>query len=344
MKCFGAVSATLEPRRGRVKVCVYGAGAVGGHIAVRLAAAGAEVSTIARGAHGQAIRERGLTLLRGDESLHATLHCVEDPSALPRQDVVIVAVKGPGLPAVAAKLAPLVDAQTRVVFAMNGIPWWFGNGGSIVMPGALVETLDPGRRLRDSLLPEQVVGCAVYSSNIVVEPGVIRNGTPQRNRMILGKPDGSSDPRLDAFAELVKSTGILCEITPDIRATLWNKMLLIVSGSPICTLTGLTFGDIVATPDLRALMAAMMREAAALGRVLGFESSDDVDERLDFYKGNALKPSMLQDLEAGRTLELANGISAFRAIAKTLEFPVPALDVVGALVVGLARARGLAES
>jgi 2-dehydropantoate 2-reductase len=327
-----------------MKICVYGAGAVGGHIAARLAAAGAEVSAIARGRHGQAIRERGLTLLRGDDRLHVTLRCVEDPIELGRQDVVVITVKGPGLPAVAAKLPSLIDAHTRVVFAMNGIPWWFANGAKVVMPKALVETLDPDHRLRDMLRPEQIVGCAVYSSNSVVEPGVIRNASPQRNRMILGKPDGGTDATLDAFAALVKTTGIDSEITPDIRKVLWNKMLLIVSGSPISTLTGATFGEIVATPDLRALMAVMMREAAAIGRALGFDSADDVDERMDYYKGTTLKPSMLQDLEAHRTLELDNGITAFRAIAKELSVPAPALDVVGALVAALATARGLADS
>ena len=327
-----------------MKVCVYGAGAVGGHIAARLAAAGADVTAIARGPHGQAIRARGLTLLRGDDRLVAPVRCVEDPAGLPPQDVVVVAVKGPGLPAVAAKLPSLLHAHTRVVFAMNGSPWWVGDGAAVVMPPALVETLDPGRRLRDTLSPAQIVGCAVYSSNEVIEPGVIRNSTPQRNRMLLGKPDGQSDAALDAFAALAKQSGYGCEIVPDIRATLWNKMLLIVSGSPISTLTGAPFGVIVETPDLRALMTAMMREAAALGRRLGFEADDDIDARLDFYKGkNALKPSMLQDLEAGRTLELNNGITAFRAIAAGIGFPVPALDAVGTLVVGLARSRGLAE-
>ena len=326
-----------------MRVCVYGAGAVGGHIAARLASVGADVTAIARGPHGQAIRERGLTLLRGDDHLVASMRCVESPDGLPPQDVVVIAVKGPGLAAVASKLGPLLHDGSRVVFAMNGIPWWFGDGGAVVMPAALVDTLDPGRRLRDTLRREQIVGCAVYSSNEVIEPGVIRNSTPQRNRMLLGKPDGTTDAMLDAFAALGRTSGFTCEITPDIRKVLWNKMLLIVSGSPIATLTGAPFGTIVETPELRALMTTMMREAAELGRRLGFEAADDVDERLDFYRGNPLKPSMLQDLEAGRTLELNNGITAFRAIAKEIGFAVPALDAVGALVVGLAKARGLAE-
>src|SRR5688572_15417775 len=147
-----------------MKVCVYGAGAVGGHIAARLASVGADVTAIARGPHGQAIRERGLTLLRGDDRLVASMRCVEMPDGLPLQDVVVIAVKGPGLPAVASKLGPLLHDESRVVFAMNGIPWWFGDGGAVLMPAALVDTLDPGRRLRDTLRREQIVGCAVYSS------------------------------------------------------------------------------------------------------------------------------------------------------------------------------------
>ncbi|MBP8294597.1 MAG: 2-dehydropantoate 2-reductase [Burkholderiales bacterium] len=322
-----------------MRVCVYGAGAVGGHLAARLAAAGTDVSAIARGPHGQAIRERGLVLLRGDERLCVRPRCVEDPAALPPQDIVIVAVKGPGLPAVAARLPSLLGAHTRVVFAMNGIPWWFGNGGSIVLPPQLVEQLDPGRQLRDALHPDQIVGCVVYSSNVVIEPGVIRNMTPQRNRMLLGRPDGGSDALLEDFAALLAHAGYDCAIAPDIRQLLWHKMLLIVSGSPISTLTGQTFGGIVGTPELRALMATLMREAGELGGALGFAVEDDIDQRLDFYLGSALKPSMLQDLEAGRALEIDNGISAFRAIAAALRFPVPALDVVGTLLAGLAAAR-----
>jgi 2-dehydropantoate 2-reductase len=200
---------------------------VGGHLAARLAAAGTDVSAIARGPHGQAIRERGLVLLRGDERLCVRPRCVEDPrtAAAGHRDR---RRQGTGLPRRRRALAVAAGAHTRVVFAMNGIPWWFGNGGSIVLPPQLVEQLDPGRQLRDALHPDQIVGCVVYSSNVVIEPGVIRNMTPQRNRMLLGRPDGGSDALLEDFAALLAHAGIRLRDSARHPQLLWHKMLLIV--------------------------------------------------------------------------------------------------------------------
>jgi 2-dehydropantoate 2-reductase len=315
-----------------MKVCVYGAGAVGGHIAARLAVIGAEVTVVARGPHGAAIRRDGLTLRFGDDAVTVRPTCVEDPSALPPQDVVVVTVKGPALASIAPKLAPLLAPGARVVFAMNGIPWWFGEGFTVALPAPLRERLDPGGHLALALGSAEVVGCAIYSGNAIERPGVVRNTTPQRNRMILGRPDGAPDARIDAFAALAARAGLQAEVTTDIRRALWIKMQLIVAASPISALTGCTLGDLVADPKLRRLAITAMRETRTLGAALGFEIAADEEARIDHYRGVAIKPSMLQDVEAARPLEVDNGILAFCDLARALAHPVPTLDTIGALI------------
>lgn len=320
-----------------MRIAVYGAGAVGGHLAARLAAAGANVGVVARGEHGAAIRARGLALLRGDERVDAKLACSDDPAVLGPQDVVVVAVKGTGLPAIAARLPVLLGRDTRVVFAMNGIPWWFGDGFPVALPAATRAMLDPGDALRRAVAPERIVGCAVYSGNAIERPGVVRNTTPARNRLVLGKPDGAPDATLDAFASLARKAGLDAVVTPRIREALWTKMQLIVACSAASTLARTPLDGVVADPALRAVVLAMFDETRRLGRALGFELADDAAERIDFYRDKAIKPSMLQDLEAGKALEVDNGIRAFRDIARAVGVPVPTIDVVDALIGALAR-------
>ena len=320
-----------------MKVCVFGAGAVGGHLAVRFANAGADVSVVARGPHGAAIRANGLTLLRGDDATTVRIACVDDARTLGAHDIVVVTVKGPALGSIADTLAALLRPDGRIVFAMNGIPWWFGDGTTIAMPAALRERLDPGGRLSRTLDADQVVGCAIYSGNVVERPGVVRSTSPQRNRMILGRPDGAADARVDAFAALVAATGFEADITATIREALWIKMQLIVAVSPICALTRGPIGEVADDPALRALALAAWRETRTLGTALGFALPADEDARLAQYRGSAIHPSMLQDVEAGRPLEVDNGILAFCDLAHAIGHPVPTLDAVGALAGARAR-------
>lgn len=320
-----------------MRVAVYGAGAVGGHLAVRLAGAGADVSVVARGAQGDAIRAHGLTLLRGEETLHARLRCEEDPAALGAQDVVVIAVKGTGLDAIAPRIPSLFAPHTRVVFAMNGIMWWFVDGLPVVMSPSVRAQLDPGDALRRAIPMERVVGCAIYSGNAVDRPGVVRSTTPHRNRAILGTPSGAPDPLVDAFAALLRRAGIDAEVTPRIRDAIWIKMQLIVAASPVTALTRCTLDRVVADPALRALVLDIFQETRRLGLALGLDIPDDATQRLDFYHDKPIRPSMLQDLEAGKALEVDNGILAFRHIAHASGHSVPALDHVATLVAALAR-------
>lgn len=316
-----------------MKICIYGAGAVGGSLAVRLSRAGAEVSVIARGAHGRAIRRAGLTLLSGEDRFCVRLQCAEDSAALPAQEVVIVTVKGPGLPAIAEPLKRMAARGTRVVFVMNGVPWWFAEGLANTLPPTFADLLDPGARLRSALTPAQIVWGVVYSSNEVVAPGVIRSTNP-KSRLILGRPDGAADRQIDALVALLARAGYEAKASANIRQEVWIKMRLIVGASTVSALTGGTLQQLIDDQPVRQLVATLMREAAATGRRLGFEIPDDIDNRLAHYRDapDPVRPSMLQDFDLGRAPEIENGILAFSAIAAAVGQAVPAMDLVATLI------------
>jgi 2-dehydropantoate 2-reductase len=315
-----------------MKVCVYGAGAVGGAMALRLRSAGEDVTVVARGAHGDAIRDRGLTLISGDARRTVRIRCVDDPAELGAQDVVIVTVKGHQLPAIATRLMPLLAPNGRVLFAMNGIPWWFAEGLPISMPPSLVESLDPGGALRKNLDIERVIGAVVQSSSEVVEPGVVWNTTPGRNRLVIGRVSGDNDDAVAGVAALLTRGGYETSVTPGIREEIWNKMVLWVAVAPVAALTGMALNRLVPDPGAYALLASIMREGIEIGRRMGFDPIGDVDQRLGFYHDKPTVPSLLKDFEVGREPELANSVLAFQAIATHLGVNAPHIDTCATLL------------
>ena len=314
-----------------MKIGVFGVGAVGGALAARLGRAGNPISVVARGAHGQAIRRSGITLLTETERITAKVHCVEDPAELRPQDVVIVTVKGPALPLIADALGRMITPSSRVVFVMNGIPWWFLHGLEVALSDAELDNLDPDAKLRQAVSLDQTIGGVVYSSNEVIEPGVVQNTSP-RNRIILGRPDGAVDPVVSALVARLIDAGYDASQVPTIRESLWTKMLIVAGAPPVASLTGCALNLLTNDRDTRALMASVMREGLAIGDRLGFNIPDDVDERLDYYRDKPVRPSMLQDFELGRPPELESGILAFRAIASALGMQTPVLNNVAALL------------
>lgn len=314
-----------------MKVCIYGAGAVGGALAVRLHDSGIPVSVVARGAHGQAIRANGLTLLAGDTTRIARVHCVEDPDELGAQDVVFVTVKQTHLPAMAGALARMQAKGARLVFAMNGIPWWFADELPIPNKDAFIEQLDPGGVLRGAIDTTRAIGAAVLSSNEIVEPGVVLSTTPKRNRIIMGNIVTGSDNRIAELAAMLERAGYGSWETPDVRLELWNKMALWLAVSPASALTGLALDKLVSDPGGYAMMAAVMRETIALGRRLGLDLADETDERIGFYRDKPTRPSLLKDFELGREPELASGVLVFDMLARALDQPAPHVAMIAAL-------------
>ena len=322
-----------------MNVCVYGAGAVGGSIAARLSAAGQDgsvsVSVVARGAQLEAIRERGLTVISGDKRIEARVHGVDDPAMLGPQDLVVVTVKGQQLPAIAAPLGRMVESGARVVFAMNGILWWFADGLPLRLPVAFAERLDPGGELRKRIPSDRIIGCVVNSSNEVIEPGVIVNTSPARNRLVVGAADRSS-PRsfaaLNDVAALFSRAGYESPVAPDIRQEVWSKLALYTGFSAVAALTHCSLDRLVADPGTYELMAGLMRETIEIGAAMGFELSTDVDSDLARFRGRPTRPSMLQDFERGREPELDGSVLAVEAIAEALGVTALRVRMVAALL------------
>ena len=316
-----------------VNVCVYGAGAVGGSIAARLAAAGENLSVIARGAQLEAIRERGLMVIAGDTRIEARVRCVSDPGELGPQELVVVALKGQQLPAIAAPLGRMVDAGAHVVFAMNGILWWFAQGLPVRLPQAFAEMLDPGGELARRIPPDRIIGTVVNSANEVIEPGVILNTTAPRNRLVLGAADRpSAQPALGDIAALFARAGYEAPVVPNIRQEVWSKLALYIGVSPMAALTHCALDRLVADPAAYAMMAGLMRETIAIGAALGFEYSGDVDAQLRFFHDKPTRPSMLQDFERGRDPELAGSILAVEAIGEAVNVDAPRIGLLATLL------------
>lgn len=315
-----------------VRICVYGAGAVGGALAVRLKSAGEDVSVVARGEHGEAVRERGLTLVTGEVRRTVRLPCVSHPDALETMpDIVFVTVKQTQLPAIAQPLARMISGGARIVFAMNGIPWWFADELPIPCKEAFVDVLDPGRALRSTLDHAALIGAVVQSSNEVVAPGVIVGTTPTRNRMILGSVLTGAEHPIGEITSVLERAEYDARETSNIRRDIWKKMSLWLAVSPVAAITGLPLDKLTCDPGGFAIMTSIMRESIGLGRRLGFELADDAEEQIGFYRDKPTRPSLLKDFELGREPELASGVLVFDAIAKALAMPAPYIATVATL-------------
>jgi 2-dehydropantoate 2-reductase len=322
-----------------MKICVYGAGAVGGHLAVRLARAGNEVSVVARGAQLDAIRRSGLTLILGGERLSAPVRASDDPAELGPQDVVISTLKAPGLAAVADKLPALLGRDTPVVFAINGIPWWYFHGAAPRPKRPDLGFLDPGGKLAQHVGLERVIGCVIYSANAVIEPGVIQGNTID-NSFILGEPDGKITPRITRLAETIKAAGRDAPVRETIRFDIWTKLLSNAAQAPVCCLLERDL-SVIAVPEVLALAKNLMREAIAAAHADGVMLDTDVDKRFGFVKaGTTHKPSMLQDLELRRAMEIDAILVAVQRFAQAAGVPTPHLDTAIALLSEKARKLG----
>ncbi|MFW0754994.1 ketopantoate reductase family protein [Pseudomonas sp. H11T01] len=325
-----------------MKVCVYGAGAVGGHIAARLAEGGAEVSLVARGEHLAAIRANGLRVETKDGVFVSRPVATDDPSSLGQQDVVIVSVKAPALPGIVAGIKPLLGDDTLVLFALNGIPWWYLQGQSGLLEGASLPRIDPQSLLTNAIGPERVVGAVAYTACTVTAPGVIKAENP-RNRLILGRPDGKPDARLDTLAACLRAGGLEIEVTDRIRDAIWTKLVINLTGGALAILTGSTMKQALASPTIAKAAQAMAKEAALIARELGCDPGE-VEEGLGRLSVSTHKQSILQDLELGRSMEVDTILRAPLELARLAGVETPALDLVIDLAVQRARAAALYDN
>jgi 2-dehydropantoate 2-reductase len=323
-----------------MKICIYGAGAIGGHLAARLHRAGAEVSVIARGAHLAAIQAKGLTVHAIDGEHHARVRASADPSEFGKQDAVFVTVKAPALPAIAASIGPLLGSDTPVAFVMNGIPWWYFNHLAGPHEGKSLPRIDPDGALRRALGPERAIGGVVYSASAVTSPGVIEVEQP-KSRVILGEPDGTLSDRVLTLSGLITQGGISGEATPAIRTEIWNKLISNLAGGTLAVLTGSAPKGIYVEPAAEHAALRMMHEATAIAQALGADPTTNHVQRIGNQRSMDHKPSILQDLELERPMEIDGLFDAPVALARLAGVEVPTLELLVALCKLRARSAGL---
>jgi len=314
-----------------LKICIYGAGAIGGYLGAELAGAGADISLIARGPHLQALRENGLTLQIGGEERRLAITCTDDPAELGPQDYVILTLKAHAVLPIVDAIAPLLGPDTAVVTAQNGILWWYFHALEGPWQNYHLNSADPGGRIWAALGPERAIGCVVYPSCEIVSPGVVRHLSG--NRFMLGEPDGSKSERVVALGRIMTEAGLKAPIRKKIRDDVWFKLLGNATFNPISVLTHATLEQMGRDPDVRAVIHRMMSEAEAVAQRLGVRFVMGIDKRIDgAVDVGAHKTSMLQDLEAGRSLELDALVAAVAEMGRLVDVPTPTIDMMLSLV------------
>ena len=316
-----------------MKLCVFGAGAVGGHLAAKLAAAGHDVSVVARGAHLAAMQSGPLKLIHGERTILGAVRAAEHAAQLGPQEAVFVTVKANALASFAEQCAPLLGRDTPVLFVQNGIPWWYDSR---------LERLDPGRKLARAVEPNRVIGGVAYSANEIVAPGVIENHVPGNNMLVIGRPDREETALLRSLRAALEEADIASPAVEDIRQSIWAKLAQNLWTSTLCTLTHLSVRELQEHRELEPIAARAGEEALAIARALGV-AVERAPRRPSGKNssGAAHKPSMLQDYERGRPMEVESQLYAPLELARAAKIHTPTLEVLVALVAAKAAAKGL---
>ena len=322
-----------------MKICIYGAGAIGGYIGAELARSGADVSLIARGPHLAAMRENGLKLLIGDEEHVTHPVCTDNPADLGPQDYIIVTLKAHSVPHVVGAMQPLLGPTTALVTAVNGVPWWYFHKLGGAYEGQRVEAVDPGNVQWDGFGPDRAIGCVVYPACEIVEPGIVQHISG--NKFTLGEPSGEKTHRIESFSQALISANMKAPVRPRIRDEIWIKLWGNLSFNPISALTSATLEEIAGDAGTRSVVSAMMIEAQAVGEALGVKFPVSVEKRINGAGAvGAHKTSMLQDLELGRPMEIDALVAAVSEMGALVQVDTPVINTILALVRQRARAAG----
>ena len=315
-----------------MRICIIGAGAIGGLVGARLAMAGNEVSLVARGEHLETIRTCGLTYRTPDGTeTRLRLPASDRPEDLGRQDAVVIALKAHSIAPMLPRLQPLLAPDTPVVTAINGLPWWYFYGEGGVHDGSRIESLDPDDAMRRALDPSRLVGCVVHAAAEVPEPGTVHH-TGGRD-FILGEIDSGTRPRTRVLADTINATGLAARITDRIRDEIWTKLIGNLSVNPISALTGARIGEVLDDAGLCALARAMMAEGMRVADAYGARITVTIDERIELgRKVGGAKPSMLQDVEKGRPLELDAIVASVVELGRRVGVGTPSIESVAALI------------
>lgn len=317
-----------------MKICVFGAGAVGGHLAAKLAASGHDVSVVARGAHLAAMQAKGVKLLHGGRTIVGRVRAVARADELGAQDAVLVTLKANMLDAFAEQCRPLLGPDTAVVFVQNGIPWWYDDR---------LTRLDPHGKLQKFITKSHVLGGVAYSANEVVEPGVIDNHVPGNNMIVIGEIDNRETPRVKALRAALEAADVSSPPAQDIRQSIWSKLAQIMANSTVCTITGLTVAAARSDAGLARALKTAGDEVRAIAGALGVQVEKAPERPSGGHSSNAAahKPSMLQDYERGRPMEIESQLKAPLELARAARVATPTLDALVALAAQKAAAKGL---
>ncbi|WBX99946.1 2-dehydropantoate 2-reductase [Ramlibacter tataouinensis] len=318
-----------------MKVCIYGAGAIGGWIGTRLAQAGCEVSVVARGATLDALQLHGLRLQEKGETVSVPVRSSASPAELGVQDLVVVAVKAPALGDVAAAIGPLIGPHTLVLTAMNGVPWWFFEGFGGRYAGTRLKAVDPQGRIAQAIPARHVIGCVVHASCSVPAPGLVQHHSG--HRLIIGEPAGGRTERLGELARLLEGAGFEVEVSPQIQKDTWYKLWGNMTVNPVCAFTRATTDAVLDDPLVRGFISSVMLEAREIGARIGTPIDQLPEDRHQVTrKLGRFKPSMLQDVEAGKPVELDALVTVVKELGELTGVPTPYTDVL----LGLARLHG----
>ncbi|HKK01899.1 MAG TPA: 2-dehydropantoate 2-reductase [Desulfuromonadales bacterium] len=314
-----------------MKIAIVGAGAIGGWLGVGLARSGQEVSVFARGVTREAIRQRGLRLSIDGETKTVIPPASDDASELGPQDLIIIAVKEPSLAAVAPAVAQMLQPETVVLPAMNGVPWWFAQGLESPIAGMSLRSVDPDGSIAALLPTPQVLGCVVHASASVSEPGSIRHNSG--NGLIIGEPDGRDTSRVRRVRDVLAAAGFDVTVSPQIQRDIWYKLWGNMTMNPISALTGATTDCILDNPLVSAFVLAVMAEASDVGSRIGCPIAESGEDRMQVTRRlGAFKTSMLQDAEAGRPLEIDALLAAPREVAAAIGIATPHMDALCGLI------------
>ena len=323
-----------------MRICVFGAGAIGGYMGVKLAEAGADVSRVARGPHLAAMKSNGLRLIEETSETTVSPIASDDPEELGVQDYIIVTLKAHSVPGVVSKMAPLIGPNTTIVSGVNGVPWWYFHGVGGSFEGTRLTSVDPGDVQWNGFGPDKVLGCVVYPAAEVVEPGVIKH--IEGNRFSLGEPDGSKSDRAVALSKALMSAGLKAPVRPKLRDEIWVKLWGNLSFNPISALTHATLDVLCTDPGTREVARGMMVEAQEIAEKLGVKFPIDVERRIDGGAAvGAHRTSMWQDLDQGRPMEIDALVKSVQELGVLTKTATPTIDTVLALIQLRAKTAGL---
>ena len=318
-----------------MKICIFGAGAIGGYMGLKLSQAGADVSLVARGPHLAAIQSHGLKLIEDGKENHVNIRSSENPEDIGEQDYVILTLKAHSIPSVISKMRPLFGKNTTLVYGVNGLPWWYFYKIGGPLDGTRLHTVDPGNAQWNGFGPEKIIGCVVYPATEIIAPGIIKH--IEGNRFSLGEPDGSKSERAIALSKILSSAGLKSPVRQKIRDEIWVKLWGNLSFNPISALTHATLDILCTDIATRPIARSMMLEAQQIAEKLGVKFPIDVERRLDGGAAvGAHRTSMLQDLVNGRPMEIDALVASVQELGKITGTATPIIDTV----LGLIQLRG----